>query len=202
MISFLPYSLKRRVGGPGDSGIDSLSVENFTLTQDLIDRTGGRYDIVSWDPRGVGSRTVSVVSLPYFSSDTLSYMSSPGSVLCGYTFEEYLSFFNGTVQLSGINMIGNFTDPEDVSTLLSEAAMLQDKYDEAVRRCIALNGDVLKYIGTAATARDMVSIFDAIEGPDSPINFIGASYGTMLGAWFVNSESSTYPCLLCRIAET
>jgi len=43
--------LTHPTGGPGESGV------NFTLTgaSQLLNRlTGGHYDIVSWDPRGVG----------------------------------------------------------------------------------------------------------------------------------------------------
>ena len=44
------------LGGPGVSGIDSLEL----FKQPLVSRTGGRYDIISWDPRGVGNRTTYV----------------------------------------------------------------------------------------------------------------------------------------------
>ena len=40
-------------GGPGVSGLTSL-VEN---ADSLLNRTGGAYDFVSWDPRGVGPYT-------------------------------------------------------------------------------------------------------------------------------------------------
>ena len=43
-------------GGPGGSGLDSLDVDADVL----VNLTGGVYDVVSWDPRGVGSLTVYV----------------------------------------------------------------------------------------------------------------------------------------------
>ncbi len=47
----------RMAGGPGDSGVSELGLPG--LQQILQQYSGGVYDIVSWDPRGVGL-TVSV----------------------------------------------------------------------------------------------------------------------------------------------
>lgn len=44
-------------GGPGDSGTDFL----FKNADSLIEQVGPDYDVVSWDPRGVGS-TLSALS--------------------------------------------------------------------------------------------------------------------------------------------
>ncbi|TFK83375.1 hypothetical protein K466DRAFT_655259 [Polyporus arcularius HHB13444] len=47
-------------GGPGDSGIDSVS-DNKEL---LLTVSGGVYDVVSWDPRGVGNLTTTLEPQP------------------------------------------------------------------------------------------------------------------------------------------
>ncbi|KAI9058642.1 alpha/beta-hydrolase [Trametes sanguinea] len=152
-------------GGPGVSGLDMLN----SIASELVAFTGGRYDVVSWDPRGVGSLT------------------SPGDIHCFDSVEEYDSFWNGTIELSGILMAGNFTDPADIQTLLSQAPLMQQKYEELGQRCLSHpSGKYLRYVGTAATIRDMVAMADALDGPEAPINLIGASYGTLLGLWFVN----------------
>ncbi|KAF8750769.1 MEROPS serine peptidase family S33 [Rhizoctonia solani] len=39
-------------GGPGESGVDWVLSDDMFL---ILNGTGGQYDIVSWDPRGVGS---------------------------------------------------------------------------------------------------------------------------------------------------
>ncbi|KAG8681612.1 hypothetical protein FRC11_000899, partial [Ceratobasidium sp. 423] len=44
---------------------------------------------------------------------------------------------------------------------------------------------MLKYVGTPATARDMVALYDYLEGTKL-INYYGISYGTILGNFFVN----------------
>ena len=51
--SLIKYLL---TGGPGVSGVEALN----SMSTLLLDQTGGYYDIVSWDPRGVGNLTVSV----------------------------------------------------------------------------------------------------------------------------------------------
>ncbi len=86
-------------------------------------------------------------------------------------------------------MTGNFSDPDDVQALLAQAPIMQEKYDELARRCLRHpSGKFFRYVGTAATARDIVALADALDGPGSPVNFIGASYGSVLGMWLINSE--------------
>jgi hypothetical protein len=48
-------------------------------------------------------------------------------------------------------------------------------------------GNYLQYIGTSSTVRDLVSLADAIVGPGKPIDYWGFSYGTVIGANFLNS---------------
>ena len=118
---------------------------------------------------------------------------------------EYSSFWNGTIELTGIDMTGNFTDPEEIYALLAQAPVMQAKYEELGQRCLEhFTGKYLRYVGTAATARDVVALVDALDGPGSPINYIGFSYGTILGSWLINStyillESITL-CFCSRVA--
>nr|VWO96248.1 C2H2-type domain-containing protein [Ganoderma boninense] len=145
-------------GGPGASGLQALG--SIPTASYLLNVTGGLYDIVSWDPRGVGS--LSIVG-------------------------EYDAFFNGTIELSGIEMTGNFTDQSDIDALLAQADSMQKKYVELGKKCQEhSDGKYLKYIGTAATVRDLVALNDALDGPEAPINYYGYSYGTILGSWLVN----------------
>ncbi len=120
----------------------------------------------------------------------------PGDIFCFNSVEEYNAFFNGTIELTGIEETGNFTDPAEIQALLSQASIMQKKYEQVGRKCLhSTNGSLLRYLGTAAAVRDMVSLADAIDGPNVPINYVGVSYGTLIGSWFVNSESCL-PCLL------
>ncbi|RDX49113.1 alpha/beta-hydrolase [Lentinus brumalis] len=152
-------------GGPGNTGIEGVNDNKA----ELLEVTGGVYDIVSWDPRGVGNRT------------------SPGEVFCFDSLAEYSTFFNGTIELTGIEETGNFTDPADVQALLEQAPNMQKKYEEVGQKCLrSSSGKFLKYIGTAVAVRDMVSIANVLDGPEAPINYLGRSYGTLIGSWFVN----------------
>ncbi|KAI0743118.1 TAP-like protein-domain-containing protein [Daedaleopsis nitida] len=154
-------------GGPGGSGLSNLVEGDFYET--LLNFTGGNYDVVSWDPRGVGAFSI------------------PGEVHCFGSLEEYNAFFNGTIEPTGIEMYGTFTDESDLRDLYAQADTMEQKYTEVGKMCAEhAEGKHLRYVGTAATARDMVALADALEGPGKPINYYGISYGTFLGAWFVN----------------
>ncbi|RPD63522.1 alpha/beta-hydrolase [Lentinus tigrinus ALCF2SS1-6] len=152
-------------GGPGGSGLSSVN-ENKDL---LLGLSGGVYDVISWDPRGVGNLTI------------------PGEIFCFEDLADYAAFFNSTIELTGIEETGNFTDPADIDALLAQAPIMQKKYEEVGQKCLnSPNGKFLKYVGTAAAVRDMVSIANVLDGPSAPINFVGISYGTLIGSWFVN----------------
>ncbi|KAI1791415.1 TAP-like protein-domain-containing protein [Ganoderma leucocontextum] len=154
-------------GGPGGSGLQALGSDPSASA--LLNLARGLYDVVSWDPRGVGP------------------LSIPGDVYCFDSVAEYDAFFNGTIELRGIEMTGNFTDQSDIDALLAQADTMQQKYVQLGERCQRhSDGKYLKYIGTAATARDLVALADALDGPGTPINYLGYSYGTILGSWFVN----------------
>ena len=104
--------------------------------------------------------------------------------------DEYASFWNGTIEETGINEIGNFTNQTDIQALYSQAPILDKQWKELGERCLSgPNATTLGYIGTAATVRDLVRLADAIVGENSTINYWGLSYGTLVGAWFINSRS-------------
>ena len=90
-------------------------------------------------------------------------------------------------------MTGTFRDQRDLDALYAQADIMQQKYLEVGKRCQKQpNGEHLRYMGTAAAARDLAALADAIDGPGSLVNYFGVSYGTMLGAWFVNSACAPH----------
>ena len=113
----------------------------------------------------------------------------PGETFCFDGVEDYVAFYNGTIELEGIEELHDFANPADVDAFLAQAPIMLNKFEEVGQRCLrSSQGKYLRYIGNAATVRDMVSIANALEGPDVPINYFGLSYGTFIGATFVNSE--------------
>ena len=51
----------------------------------------------------------------------------------------------------------------------------------------------LKHLSTSCSARDLVSLGDAIVGQDQPIHYWGVSYGIATGFSFVKSRFSALP---------
>ena len=112
----------------------------------------------------------------------------PGEIHCFNSLNDYVALFNSTIQLNGIEMTGNFTDQQDLNALFAQADLLQQNYVQTAQMCVSSNGDTLKYVGSAATVRDMVGIADALEGATTGVNYFGISHGTVLGNLFLNSE--------------
>ncbi len=50
-----------------------------------------------------------------------------------------------------------------------------------------MNGDHLRFVGTAAVVRDIVGMADLFDGPGALINYLGFDYGTVIGSYLVNS---------------
>ncbi|KAI0330979.1 alpha/beta-hydrolase [Cubamyces sp. BRFM 1775] len=150
-------------GGPGVSGLESLATDGPAM----LNHSGGVYDIVSWDPRGVGPYTY------------------PGDVFC-LADEEYDSFWNGSIEITGGHWLGNFTNQTDLDNFYAQAPIIDAQYRAFGERCLqGPNSTTLQYIGTTATVRDMVALADALQGPDTLIHYWGFSYGTLVGAYFI-----------------
>ena len=70
-------------GGPGASGIGFIPSIGPLISQQL----GGTYDIISWDPRGVGDYTLHVSGLTltlhtHLNDAAMLIATSPGEVTC------------------------------------------------------------------------------------------------------------------------
>ncbi|EUC66848.1 alpha/beta fold hydrolase [Rhizoctonia solani AG-3 Rhs1AP] len=57
-------------------------------------------------------------------------------------------------------------------------------------------GASLKYMGTSTVTRDIEYMSKVITGPDTPINYYGGSYGSILGSYLINM----FPERVSRIA--
>jgi len=130
-------------GGPGASGINILAESGRGVVPAEI---GNRFDLVSWDPRGV-NRSAPVDCLSDTEMDT--WAAAPG--------------------------IPDRPTAKDWTTALNQAQWFANK-------CKVGTGEMLAYIGTTASARDMESIRVGLGV--AKLDYLGFSYGTALGAVF------------------
>lgn len=128
-------------GGPGASGIEFAEMSRFILSGELFDR----FDVIGWDPRGVGEST---------------------PVMCGDN--EFLDRYNALDPV-----------PESESGLATSMLLVE----ELANNCQEESGYLLPYVGTESSARDMDSIREALD--EDQINYLGFSYGTFLGATYL-----------------
>ncbi|MBO9578155.1 MAG: alpha/beta fold hydrolase [Microbacteriaceae bacterium] len=135
-------------GGPGASGYDFVAggVDWF-LSRSVIDA----YDVVGWDPRGIGRSS---------------------GVTC-FTDPEDISEFLYYVPEADYR-----TDPD---AWVAEQLALGKKYADA---CEANTGDVLEFIDTLSTVRDL-DLLRAVVG-DEELHYLGYSYGTAIGAVYAD----------------
>ncbi|HYS96925.1 MAG TPA: alpha/beta hydrolase [Candidatus Dormibacteraeota bacterium] len=134
-------SLLMNPGGPGESGIEFLRSDLSSLNN--LNR---RFDLVTWDPRGVAAST-------------------PVTCVDGPQEDEYLA----------IDSV--LDDPGEKQT-----AIQADK--EFAAGCQRRSGDLLPFMDSASTARDMDQIRLAVG--DSRLTYLGFSYGTYIGQWYAH----------------
>ena len=144
-------SLVINPGGPGGSGIDDLANELSVMPAGVVER----FDIVSFDPRGVDR------SSPVTCSPPATPQAGPSS---------------GTASAGS----GQLIDP--VPTTPAAQAALVKNDQEFAQQCEQVSGAILPFVGTVDTARDLDRIRSALG--DAKLTYIGHSYGTLLGATY------------------
>ncbi|MFO1132284.1 MAG: alpha/beta fold hydrolase [Hyphomicrobiales bacterium] len=134
-------------GGPSDAGTQYLPAGIDRFPQGLREH----FDIISWDPRGMGGRTTPVVQ-------------------CFDSAEAEAKF--QSQYAPGL--------PRTEQALAGEFA----KRAEFNAACIARNGELLRHVSTADNARDLDLLRQAVG--EERISYYGTSYGTFLGATYIN----------------
>ncbi|MFE6867180.1 alpha/beta hydrolase [Kitasatospora sp. NPDC057692] len=125
-------------GGPGVASLHLPSAQEAGYPQDVLDQ----YDLVSFDPRGVGRST---------------------PLTCGRTAAEV-----------PYELV--FPFPAADGSIAPNARYARD----LARDCLARNGELVRHLTTANTARDLDRIRAALG--ESRISYRAASYGGYLGA--------------------
>ncbi|MBB1259695.1 alpha/beta hydrolase [Streptomyces alkaliterrae] len=134
-------SLVFNFGGPGGSGVRTLPASGATYAS-----LHTRYDLVSFDPRGVG-RSSAVKCLD----------------------DEELDEYHQKARVP--------TNAEQVERLFAD----QQRYNKA---CEENSGEILPYLTTVYTARDM-DLLRQVLGDDK-LHYFGISYGTELGGVYAH----------------
>ena len=128
-------------GGPGAAGIEYAYYGELIFDEEIVER----FDIVGFDPRGVGDST---------------------NVTCGD--DEFMD---------------DFTAADPVPDSPEESAQVQTLIEEYAANCEAESSELLPYLDTVSTAKDMDLIRQALG--DDQITYLGFSYGTFLGATYL-----------------
>ncbi|MEG8106560.1 MULTISPECIES: alpha/beta hydrolase [Actinomyces] len=149
-------SLFTNPGGPGGSGIQELEAQATALPEEL--RAG--YDVVGFDPRGVGQST---------------------PITC-WTDEDIS-------QALADAQNGKISDVVPSNTISSKNLSAQEKMDRGAAdaaRCAQHSEvpELLDHVGTRDVARDL-DVLRATSG-DATLNYLGVSYGTHIGAVYAD----------------
>ncbi|KAF8684487.1 alpha/beta hydrolase fold [Rhizoctonia solani] len=151
-----------------------------TFSGNQSTRLGPYYDLIGFDPRGIGQ------TIP--------------NAACFKSIAEMDEFYRNTVFELGHAQPPNTT----VSSSSSDALISRQRaFDDIVaqqRQALALfetqaklctknipnGGAALNYMGTASVVRDIAFMTDILDGKGSNINYWGGSYGSILGATLFN----------------
>lgn len=157
-------------GGPGGSGITYLNDFGleFSNASDTIGQIGPNYDLIAFEPRGVG------FSIP---SANCTNNTSPSAGGVGKRFDQPNGPFLDLASAGG-----------DIGDQLAKVK------GEQCQKMIGGPAGAGQHMSTATVARDMVSITDAFAATPDGVkvknpkltNYHGTSYGTFLGQTFAS----------------
>ncbi|QRW06145.1 Abhydrolase domain-containing protein [Ceratobasidium sp. AG-Ba] len=149
-------------GGPGEIGA------NFVGNDVIMNTVGGQYDLVSWDPRGVGN------SIPLAE--------------CFSNASEGEAFWKDTIPRTGLEARSNFThDPADLQAFYGQVPEVDRLLTELGKKCVEYSPGTFQYLGSVAA---MWSI--NAESTDEALNgFVTACAAAGPTGCAIASEGST-----------
>lgn len=117
--------------------------------------------------------------------------SRPGLINCFNSLEEWGTFWNGTVVIPLLDIKYGFNDTMDYQYFESQVPVMEQRLQAFKQVCLkGPSAQFLQYVGTTATVRDLVAIAEYFDGPGCDVNYYGISYGTTIGNYLVNCQSS------------
>ena len=149
-------------GGPGDSGVSFAERAGNAFSPDLLEA----YDIIGFDPRGVGSSTAITCS----SDDDSSGSTAEPSTSAGAT----ASPSAGTEASGG-------------ESYEEWAESTRQSFQELTEQCASYTepAALLDHVDTVSAARDL-DILRALAGQEK-LNYLGFSYGTYLASVYAET---------------
>ncbi|SHK01355.1 alpha/beta hydrolase fold [Nocardiopsis flavescens] len=142
-------SLLVNPGGPGGSGYDYVDHASFIVS----DQVRERFDLVGFDPRGVGRST-------------------PITCLSAAELDDFIG--EGAESVDGDGDMAELTE--------AGVADMEEDSRGFVEACRTNAPDLMLNVGTVNVARDM-DVLRALLG-DEKLTYLGASYGTHIGAHY------------------
>ncbi|KZV78570.1 hypothetical protein EXIGLDRAFT_847400 [Exidia glandulosa HHB12029] len=150
-------------GGPGGSGVSFANA----IAKPLSQLVQGRYDILGFDPRGVGKTEHAVACFVSTADRQIFQANSPLS--------------------QSFNIPPDPTSPEGRAVIASEMKEWMSGTKAQFELCQnAMGSEDLVYMSTSTVARDIDYMATALDGEDATINYFGVSYGTVLGSYLIN----------------
>ena len=160
-------------GGPGDSGVSFAERAGNAFSPDLLEA----YDIIGFDPRGVGSSTAITCSSD---DDSSSSTAEPSATASSST--------------SGTPSAGTEPSPESSAEAASGgesyeewAESTRQSFQELTEQCASHTepAALLDHVDTVSAARDL-DILRALAGQEK-LNYLGFSYGTYLASVYAET---------------
>ena len=154
-------------GGPGDSGVSFAERAGNAFSPDLL----SAYDIIGFDPRGVGSSTAITCSSDDDSSSSTAEPSASGTPSAGSTPSATAS--------AGTASGGESFEEWSEST--------RQSFQELSKQCGSNTepAALLDHVDTVSAARDL-DILRALAGQEK-LNYLGFSYGTYLASVYAEN---------------
>ncbi|WP_256695531.1 alpha/beta hydrolase [Actinomyces oris] len=169
-------------GGPGYSGVDMVE-NNETQFSPTVNQA---YDIIGFDPRGVGSSTAITCDDGAGQQPAGAAQGGmgvddplPGSLIADAVGDDPTPFLDAQDPAADGGAEGNISFP----TLIDEITK-DFKQEEANCAAHTKPAGLLDHVDTVSVARDL-DVLRALSG-DQKLNYLGFSYGTYLGAIYAD----------------
>ena len=164
-------------GGPGDSGVSFAERAGNAFSPDLL----SAYDIIGFDPRGVGSSTAITCSSDDDSSGSTAEPSASGDTSASPSASSAPSAGSTASATASAGTASSGDSYEEW------AESTRQSFQELTEQC-ASNTEpaaLLDHVDTVSAARDL-DILRALAGQEK-LNYLGFSYGTYLASVYADN---------------